>query len=206
MKKILFISDGLFTKEDLADEAMAEILKPLEKYDVQIDVAADTAAQRFSGKPTEFIMKVEREGPEWIEPDQEIMDKIQDADVLVAHFSGVNSKMMDAAKKLKLIGVMRSGVENVSLEEAKKRGIPVINCPGRVSEPVADFTVALLLIEVRNILRIGSELAKGKWAQYDHTDSAMTTLRNHVAGLVGFGMGRKLSHMILSSSQKSRRP
>ena len=113
-------------------------------------------------------MRIENEGPEWVEPSPEIMEKIVDADIVVTHFSGVNAKMINAAEKLELIGVMRSGVENVNLEAATKKDVAVINSPGRVSEPVADFTVALLLNEVRSISKLASELSTGVWPGFDH--------------------------------------
>jgi D-3-phosphoglycerate dehydrogenase / 2-oxoglutarate reductase len=203
MKKIVIISDGLFTKDELIDPGVKELFSKLDQYDVSYDVAVDTTAQRSNGKPQEFVMRIEREGPEWIEPDQEVMDKIKDAEVIVTHFSGVNSKMINSASQLKLIGVMRSGVENVSLPAAKAKGITVVNCPGRVAEPVADFTVGLLLAEVRNIVRLGAALAHGDWGGFDKLDSAVTTLRNHTAGIIGFGIiGKKVATRLTAFGAK----
>jgi D-3-phosphoglycerate dehydrogenase len=203
MRKILVISDGLFSKEELLSPVIAEKFKRFEKYGVFYDVALDTTGQRFGGKPTEFVLRIETEGAEWVEPDEEIMEKIKDAEVVVTHFSGVNSKMINAAEKLKLIGVMRSGVENVTIPAATARGIKVINCPGRVAEPVADFTVALLLAEVRNIVRINSALMKGDWGTFDNHDKANSALRNHTAGLIGFGIiGRKVATRLAAFGAK----
>lgn len=194
MRKILVIADGLITKEALQAPEFSNRFDRFKKYDVTHDVALDTTSKRYGGKPTEFILKIETEGPEWVEPDQEILDKIKDAEVVVAHFSGVNSKMMDQAKNLKLIGVMRSGVENVNLPAATAKSITVINCPGRVSEPVADFTVAMILVEARNIIRASLNYNHGAWSSFDQKDSANTALRNHTAGLIGFGIiGRKVA-------------
>ena len=182
MKKILFISDGLITREEIYGKELGNILKALDKFDVEYDVALDTTPQKFGENPSEFVMRIEHEGPEWVEPSPEIMEKIVDADIVVTHFSGVNAKMINAAEKLELIGVMRSGVENVNLEAATKKDVAVINSPGRVSEPVADFTVALLLNEVRSISKLASELSTGVWPGFDHDNKTNTILRNHVAG------------------------
>ena len=131
------------------------------------------------------------------------MEKIVDADIVVTHFSGVNAKMINAAEKLELIGVMRSGVENVNLEAATKKDVAVINSPGRVSEPVADFTVALLLNEVRSISKLASELSTGVWPGFDHDNKTNTILRNHVAGLIGFGIiGRKVAKRLAAFGTK----
>lgn len=188
MRKIVFISDGMIKEDELTNPEIKKLLSRLDKYGVTIEVATDTSSQRFVGKPQGFVMRIESEGPEWIEPDQEVLDKIKDAEVIVANFSGVNSKMINSAPNLKLIGVMRSGVENVSVAAAKARGVKVVNCPGRLADPVADFTVALLLAEVRNIVRLGSSLAKGIWPGFGKLDEATTTLRNRTAGIIGFGI------------------
>ena len=194
MKKILVIADGLFTKEKLFSPEVAEKFKVLEEYGYTYDVATDTTAQRMGENATNFVRKIESEGPEWVEPDQEIMDKIKDAEVLLAHFSGVNRKMIEAGEKLELIGVMRSGVENVNLEAATDNNVKVLNAPGRVSEPVADFAVAMMLVESRNICRVNLKSTGGKWPKFDMSDPVNATMRNFTVGLVGFGMiGQKVA-------------
>jgi len=42
---------------------------------------------------------------------------------------------------LKVIGVMRSGYENINLDYANKNGILLFNTPGRNADAVADFTI-----------------------------------------------------------------
>jgi len=184
----------MFTKEGFLSPSFAERFKRFEKYGVIYDAAADTTSQRWGTKPMEWVLKIETEGPEWVEPDAEILDKIKDAEVVLVHFAGVNKKMLDAAKALKFIGVMRSGVENVNVPVATEKGIIISNAPGRVSEPVADFTVALILVEARNIVRDSLNFTKGEWKGIDAKDSVNTALRNHTAGLVGLGMiGKKVA-------------
>lgn len=193
MRKVLVLADGMFTKNDLFGP-FAQRFDRFKKFDVVYDVADDTSGARFSSKRGEFILKIETEGPEWIEPDQEILDKISDAEVVLTHFSGVNKKMMDAAKNLKCIIVMRSGVENVNVSEATQKGIIVCNSPGRVAEPVADYTVALILVEARSIIRVSLNYTKGEWKQIDPNDTANAALKNHVVGLIGFGIiGKKVA-------------
>ncbi len=203
MKNILFISDGLITREEIFGKELGGLLKALDKFDVDIDVALDITPQKFGENPSEFVMRIEHEGPEWVDPGPEVMEKIVDADIVVTHFSGVNSTMIDAAKNLQLIGVMRSGVENVNLDAATKRGITVINSPGRVSEPVADFTVGLLLNEVRSISKLASELSTGVWPGFDRDNQVNTILRGRTAGIIGFGIiGRKVTKRLAAFGTK----
>lgn len=194
MRKILIITGGLFKREELEAKEILAKFDRFKKYDACVDFAEDDTVKQFEGKPQEFILKIEKEGPEWIESSPEIMAKINDAEIVLTHFSGVNSEMINAGKKLKLIGVMRSGVENVNVLAATENGITVCNCPGRVSEPVADFTVALILVEVRNIIRSSLNYTRGEWTSYNKEDKANTVLRNHVVGIIGFGIiGKKVA-------------
>jgi D-3-phosphoglycerate dehydrogenase len=201
MRKILVLA-SMFTKDDLYGP-FAPRLNKYEKYGATYDVAVDTSRARYGGQGQGFILKLETEGPEWVEPDPEIMEKIKDAEVLLLDFSAVNKKMIDAAKNLKLIGVMRSGVENVNVAAATAKGIAVCNCPGRVSEPVADYTVALILMEARSILRVCLNANQGEWKQIDPKDSVNAALRNHVVGLIGFGIiGRKVAQRLNAFGMK----
>ncbi len=186
MRKILILADGLIKKEQLDEPA---ILKRFEKYgaDVTVKTATDTTGIRYNPEqPIEWVSKIEKEGPEWVEPDEEIMRELADTEILLTQFSGVNEKMMDAAKNLKMIGVMRSGVENVNMAAARARGIQVCSCPGRVSEPVADFAVLMMLAESRNIMR-DSISATGKWTTFNK-DPMNVAMKNLTVGLVGFGV------------------
>lgn len=190
MRKVVILADNMFTKEGFLSANFTERYKRFEKYGVHFDAAA--ASPYMSDK--EWVLKIEKQGPEWVEPNDETMKMIADAEVILAHFAGVSAKMIDTAKNLKLIGVMRSGVENVNMKKAAEKGVTVVNAPGRVSEPVADFTVALILSEARNIVRDSLNYTRGVWPAFNPNDSANTALKNHTAGLIGFGIiGHKVA-------------
>ena len=194
MKKILIIGDNMFTKEVFLSSDFAQKFDRFKKFDVLFDVAQDTTSERFGSDPMEWVLKIEKEGPEWIEPDAEVIEKIKDAEILLTHFAGITAGMIDSASELKMIGSMRSGLENINVSAATEKGITVSNCPGRVSEPVADFTVALILAEARNIVRESLNYTRGEWPKLDRNDKANTALRNHTAGLIGFGIiGKKVA-------------
>jgi D-3-phosphoglycerate dehydrogenase len=181
------------TREELTDQSITGRFKRFEQYGVKIDIASDTTAAKMTSI-SEFVLKIETEGPEWVDVDRDVMEKIADAEVILTHFSAINAKMIRAAKNVRLIGVMRSGVENVNLEEAKKRDIIICNCPGRVSEPVADFTVAVMLVESRNIIRDSLNMTKGVWKKLDPADKENVALRNRTVGLIGYGIiGHKVA-------------
>jgi D-3-phosphoglycerate dehydrogenase len=151
-----------------------------------IEYAKDTLPVRY-GNFEEFVQKMEREGPEWIEPDPEVLEKIADADILLTEWGGVSSQVIEAGKKLKLIATIRSGRENINMPFARARGIEVSVSPSRLAEPVADMTVALMLSEVRGIVRRNLRANGGEWVEEKYDDASHATLCNLKIGLVGYG-------------------
>ena len=128
---------------------------------MEIDFALDTNVLRFENFQN-YVEKMEKEGPEWITPDGEVMKKIVDADIVLVHWSGVSSKMIETANKLKLIATIRSGAEHINVKAAIQKGISVSISPSRLAEPVADMTFALMLSECRGLLRYNLRYNRGE--------------------------------------------
>ncbi len=102
--------------------------------------------------------------------------------------------MIEAAKNLKIIATLRTGMENINMEAAKERGIKVINAPGRAAVAVADFTVAAMLCEIRNIARTDEDIKTGGWTKKYPNRTYSDNMCNLKVGLVGFGdIGRKIA-------------
>ena len=60
---------------------------------------------------------------------------------------------MDVFDNLRVIGISRTGTENVDIKEATERGILVVNAAGRNANAVSDYAIGLMLAESRNIAR-----------------------------------------------------
>jgi D-3-phosphoglycerate dehydrogenase len=99
---------------------------------------------------------------------------------------------LEAAANVKLIGVLRSGVENIDLEFATKRGICVFNTPGRNARAVAECTIGLILTEIRNLARAHAELKHGVWTRDFPNRNDIPELLDKTVGLVGYGAIGKL--------------
>ncbi len=129
----------------------------------------------------------------------EVCKKIKTADVLVTQVGPVNKKILDKAAKLKIIGCCRGDPVNINIEEATKRGIPVVNAPGRNTEAVAEFTVGLILGLMRNICRAHADLKKDKTWQgaFYSLGQAGLELRGKTAGIIGFGhIGSRVAEIL----------
>lgn len=188
MKKILCISDVGIDKEN-----MEKGFGYLREFGAQIEIVEDPFNKNRGELQTSF-RKMEAEGPDVLPPIEEVLEKVKDANILVAHLNPVCSAYLEAAEKLEMVALLRSGMENVNKEKAKEKGVKIVLCPGRVSTPVADFTVGLMLAETRNIVRGDKGMRAGKWEVAYPNDGRIHTLRNAVVGLIGYGqVGSKVA-------------
>ncbi len=181
-KKVLFAADFSITKEDVLANKYV-----FDKYEnVEVDCVEISLGETKEDRAT-YLLRTEKEGPEWTKAPKELLEAAVDAEIIITDFAAIGKDVIDAAKKLKLIGVLRSGVENVNLDEAKKRGIDVICSPGRVAAPVADYTVAMMIAEARNIVRSNLVSNGGEWKirfknfPYSHNMAGKTV------GIIGYG-------------------
>jgi len=77
---------------------------------------------------------------------EELKQEIKDADALIIR-SGtkVTQEVMDAAPRLKVVGRAGTGLDNVDVPYASKRGIVVMNTPGGNTITTAEHAISLML-------------------------------------------------------------
>lgn len=134
-----------------------------------------------------IVHAIETRGSEACDPPAELWDLIEETEVLMVHLCPVSEKLLDRAKNLKLILVNRGGTENVNVEAATARGIPVLSNPAHNANAVAEFTVGLMIAETRNIARGHSALMNGEWRERFPNSGVIFELVNQTVGLIGFG-------------------
>lgn len=100
----------------------------------------------------------------------------------------VDSELLERAKKLKVVGNMAVGHDNVDLDEASKRGVLVTNTPGILTETVADATFALILATARRIVEANRYLMEKRWRiRWSPMMMAGTDVHGKVLGIYGLG-------------------
>ena len=193
MKKLIVVTDMLIDKNKLSEDSVKEIFESLKEYDIETTIVESPVmnGEEFS----EYAAEMEKNGVEGIEDNPELVKEISDADYLITHFSPVSSRVINAGKKLKFIGVARSGCENISLETASEKGIKVAVAAGRLADPVADYTIGILLSECRNISRLSLRPNDGKWTgERPGNFKYVKCLRNKQVGIIGLGIiGKKVA-------------
>jgi D-3-phosphoglycerate dehydrogenase len=129
---------------------------------------------------------------------EQLLPHVADADAVLTQFSPVNPQVIAAMKKVRVIVRYGIGVDNVDLEAAKERDIPVCNVPDYCIDEVADHTLAFILAATRQVVANCLAVRGGKWGLAVPL-SEMKTLRDLSVGVVGFGrIGRAVVGRLLS--------
>lgn len=134
-------------------------------------------------------------------PDQELKKKIADA-----HFVGIRSRtklsaeIFEAASKLQAVGCFCIGTNQVDLDSALARGIPVFNAPYSNTRSVAELVIGQAILLLRGIPRKNALLHRGTW---EKAARGSFETRGKKLGIVGYGnIGSQLSVLAESMGMK----
>ena len=120
---------------------------------------------------------------------QEVLDRISAVDVLIPNFSfQTDAEIIDAGTNLKLIANFGVGYNNIDVDYAAKKGIPVTNTPNSVLEPTAELCFALILATARRIGFYNNKLHAGEHIGWGLFDNLGLPVYGQTLGI--FGMGR----------------
>ena len=96
--------------------------------------------------------------------DQELGEAIADYDaILIRSATKLTAELIERADRLKVIGRAGTGVDNVDIPAATRRGIVVANAPESNSVAAAEHTLALMLALFRNVPQAHASLVDGRW-------------------------------------------
>ena len=123
----------------------------------------------------------------------ELTTLVADADAVITQFAPVDAHVIGGMQRAKVIVRYGIGVDNVDLEAARARGIPVCNVPDYCIDEVADHTLAFILGTTRQVVPNTLHVRDGKWGLATPLDQ-LRTLRDQTVGIVGFGrIGREVT-------------
>lgn len=104
--------------------------------------------------------------------------------LLVRSATKVTAEVMEAAKKLKVIGRAGIGVDNIDLDAAGKKGIIVMNAPGGNVITTAEHAMALMMSMSRNIPQANASIKNKEWAPKKFMG---VELYSKTLGVIGMG-------------------
>lgn len=123
-------------------------------------------------------------------------DELKEA-IKDAHFIGLRSRthltaeMIEAAPKLIAVGCFCIGTNQVDLNAAKARGIPVFNAPFSNTRSVAELVLGEILLLMRNVPQANAEVHRGVW---NKSATGSYEVRGKKLGIIGYGhIGSQLS-------------
>ena len=99
----------------------------------------------------------------------------------------IDDNLLSRAPKLKVISNMAVGFDNIDVEACTKRGIPVGNTPGVLTDGTADLTMAILLAAARRLLEASHDAREGRWKSWSPTGWLGRDLSGAKLGIVGLG-------------------
>ena len=117
--------------------------------------------------------------------DGKLEEHLESADALIVRSAvQADAKLLEHAKKLRVIGRAGVGVDNIDLEAATHKGIAVMNTPGANAVAVAEQTLGMMLAMARHLCRADALMHAGKW---EKKSLQGTELRAKTLGIIGLG-------------------
>ncbi len=129
--------------------------------------------------------------------ENDLPEAAKDIDILVVRSTVVNEKTINLGGNLNLIIRAGSGVNNIDIAAANKKGIYVANCPGMNSVAVAELTMGLMISLDRRIPDNVIDFRNGKWNKAGY--SKAEGLKGKTLGVIGVGnIGKEVAKRALA--------
>jgi glyoxylate reductase len=137
-------------------------------------------------------LRAEHEVDVWEErlppPPETLRERAAQADALLTMITErVDGALFDAAPSVRAVANLAVGTDNIDLEAAAERGIPVGNTPGVLTDATADIAFALLLAVARRLSEGEREVREGRWAPWQPGHGLGGDVAGTTLGIVGWG-------------------
>jgi glyoxylate reductase len=118
-----------------------------------------------------------------------ILERVKGVDGILSLLTDkIDDDVMDAAEPgLRVISNYAVGFDNVDVGAATRRGIPVGNTPGVLTDTTADFAFALLMAAARRVVEGDNFTRAGKWKTWGPMLLLGQDITRATLGIIGFG-------------------
>jgi len=110
--------------------------------------------------------------------EEELLDLIEDVDGVISGDDRFTARVLERARKLKVISKWGTGIDSIDQEAAARLGIAVRNTPGAFTDPVADSVMGYVLCFARQLPWMDRDIRQGRWG---------VSLRERTLGVIGVG-------------------
>ena len=130
---------------------------------------------------------------------EEALARVSDCEILIVNKIEVTRELIDSAPKLGLICEAATGTNNIDLEYAREKGIPVRNVAGYSTDSVAQLTFMHILSLEGNAPYFDSSVKDGTYSgsgMFTDVSRPVHELAGKNMGIIGMGnIGRKVAHI-----------
>jgi glyoxylate reductase len=111
----------------------------------------------------------------------------------------ITEAILERAPHVRVVSNMAAGIDNIDLAACTRRGIPVGNTPGVLTEGTADLTFALLLAAARRLPDASQDAREGRWVTWSPAGWLGADLHGAALGIIGMGkIGRAVARRALA--------
>ncbi len=134
----------------------------------------------------------------------ELIELIPEFDGLVSVFTKpVNQKIIEAGKKLRIIGNYGVGFNNIDKEAANSAKIVITNTPDVVTEPTAEMTFGLMLAVARRLSEMDRKLRQPQGLKWGIMENLGLGFSGKTLGIIGMGkIGKAVAKRALAFGMK----
>lgn len=132
-------------------------------------------------------------------PADQVIERIGDCEAVFTSKCKITAEVMDACPKVKFIGVLATGYDNIDVKAASERNIALCNVPAYSTEAVAQHAFALLLELCNNAGLHNNIVQEGRWSaspDFCMVAAPMFQLSGKSMGIVGYGsIGKRVGQI-----------
>jgi glyoxylate reductase len=124
-----------------------------------------------------------------------LLEKVHEVDGLYCLLTErIDQELLDAAPRLRVVSNMAVGYNNIDVAACTRRGVPVGNTPGVLTDTTADLAFALLLTAARRLVEGVDYVRAGQWKTWEPMLLLGPDVHGATLGIIGFGrIGRAVA-------------
>lgn len=132
-------------------------------------------------------------------PAEHVVERAKDADALLVNKIQMTREVIEQLPKLRYIGELATGYNNIDLEAAHEHGITVTNIPAYSTVSVAQHVFALLLAVTNRVEHYADEARSGAWSRcpdFCYWNTPLVELAGKTFGIIGYGnIGQRVAEI-----------
>ena len=121
---------------------------------------------------------------------EDVVERAKDADGILINKVNITEEVLQQLPKLKYIGELATGYNNIDIAAARARGVVVCNIPAYSTDSVAQHVFALLLNAATRVDHYAEAVRRGEWCKqqdFCYWDTPLIELHGKTLGIVGLG-------------------